>query len=68
MTRHDDRSATTDPAAAPSEIAIAVDRLVTNGLKALAGYHDQWSSVVNGDAGRKCAAANLDQYGVRPRA
>ncbi|MFI6620257.1 hypothetical protein [Streptomyces sp. NPDC050528] len=38
MTRHDDRTATALPAEAPSSTAIAVDRLVTNGLKALADY------------------------------
>lgn len=38
MTRHDGPGATAGPAATPSDIAIAVDRLVTNGLKALADY------------------------------
>ncbi|PWI12909.1 bifunctional acetaldehyde-CoA/alcohol dehydrogenase [Streptomyces sp. Act143] len=46
MTRHDDRTATAAPteapsealAEAPSDIDVAVDRLVTNGLKALADY------------------------------
>ncbi|MDX5567405.1 bifunctional acetaldehyde-CoA/alcohol dehydrogenase [Streptomyces sp. ID05-04B] len=61
MTRHDDRSATTDSAAAPSDIAIAVDRLVTNGLKALADYEaldqEQVDHIV-----KKASVAALDQH------
>ena len=44
MTRHDDRTATAAPADAPSDTAVAVDRLVTNGLKALADYEQSPSS------------------------
>ncbi|MCX4993113.1 bifunctional acetaldehyde-CoA/alcohol dehydrogenase [Streptomyces sp. NBC_00568] len=61
MTRHDDRSATTDPAAAPSEIAIAVDRLVTNGLKALADYEALDQEHVDHIV-KKASVAALDQH------
>ncbi|MER7181352.1 bifunctional acetaldehyde-CoA/alcohol dehydrogenase [Streptomyces hyaluromycini] len=61
MTRHDDRSATAEPADAPSDIAIAVDRLVTNGLKALADYEgldqEQVDHIV-----KKASVAALDQH------
>ncbi|MFE2064326.1 bifunctional acetaldehyde-CoA/alcohol dehydrogenase [Streptomyces sp. NPDC059467] len=61
MTRHDDRSATTEPAEAPSDIAVAVDRLVTNGLKALADYEgldqEQVDHIV-----KKASVAALDQH------
>ncbi|MEW2048057.1 bifunctional acetaldehyde-CoA/alcohol dehydrogenase [Streptomyces sp. NPDC005476] len=61
MTRHDEPGATTGPAAAPSDIAIAVDRLVTNGLKALADYEaldqEQVDHIV-----KKASVAALDQH------
>ncbi|WP_405776706.1 bifunctional acetaldehyde-CoA/alcohol dehydrogenase [Streptomyces sp. NBC_01538] len=61
MTRHDEPGATTGPAAAPSDLAIAVDRLVTNGLKALADYEaldqDQVDHIV-----KKASVAALDQH------
>ncbi|MGW2717671.1 bifunctional acetaldehyde-CoA/alcohol dehydrogenase [Streptomyces sp. NPDC001492] len=63
MTRHDDRPRTeaTDPAGAPSDTAIAVDRLVTNGLKALADYEaldqEQVDHIV-----KKASVAALDQH------
>ncbi len=61
MTRHDDRTATAAPAEAPSDTAIAVDRLVTNGLKALADYEaldqEQVEHIV-----RKASVAALDQH------
>ncbi|MFD4510318.1 bifunctional acetaldehyde-CoA/alcohol dehydrogenase [Streptomyces sp. NPDC058457] len=61
MNRHDDRSATTEPADAPSDIAVAVDRLVTNGLKALADYEgldqEQVDHIV-----KKASVAALDQH------
>ncbi|MEW2120768.1 bifunctional acetaldehyde-CoA/alcohol dehydrogenase [Streptomyces sp. NPDC005474] len=61
MTRHDETGATTGPGAAPSDIAIAVDRLVTNGLKALADYEaldqDQVDHIV-----KKASVAALDQH------
>ena len=61
MTRHDDRTATTDPAGAPSDIAVTVDRLVTNGLKALADYdaldQERIDHIV-----KKASVAALDQH------
>ncbi|MGW1620633.1 bifunctional acetaldehyde-CoA/alcohol dehydrogenase [Streptomyces sp. NPDC002172] len=61
MTRHADRSATAEPADAPSDIAVAVDRLVTNGLKALADYEgldqEQVDHIV-----KKASVAALDQH------
>ncbi|MEU2287728.1 bifunctional acetaldehyde-CoA/alcohol dehydrogenase [Streptomyces sp. NPDC013178] len=61
MTRHDDRTAIAAPAEAPSDIAVAVDRLVTNGLKALADYEEldqeQVDHIVN-----KASVAALDQH------
>ncbi|WP_330347121.1 bifunctional acetaldehyde-CoA/alcohol dehydrogenase [Streptomyces sp. NBC_00582] len=61
MTRHDDRTATTDPAGAPSDIAVAVDRLVANGLKALTDYEtldqEQVDHIV-----KKASVAALDQH------
>ncbi|RZU23742.1 bifunctional acetaldehyde-CoA/alcohol dehydrogenase [Streptomyces sp. BK239] len=61
MTRHDDRTANAAPAEAPSDIAVAVDRLVTNGLKALADYEEldqeQVDHIVN-----KASVAALDQH------
>ncbi|MEU1479405.1 bifunctional acetaldehyde-CoA/alcohol dehydrogenase [Streptomyces sp. NPDC005760] len=61
MTRHADRTATAAPAEAPSDIAIAVDRLVGDGLKALADYEaldqDQVDHIV-----KKASVAALDQH------
>jgi acetaldehyde dehydrogenase/alcohol dehydrogenase len=61
MTRHNDRSATTAPAEAPSDTVIAVDRLVTDGLKALADYEaldqEQVDHIV-----KKASVAALDQH------
>ncbi|WP_151478289.1 bifunctional acetaldehyde-CoA/alcohol dehydrogenase [Streptomyces albicerus] len=67
MTRHDDnrpRTASVDTASvdgAPSDIAIAVDRLVTDGLKALADYEsldqEQIDHIV-----KKASVAALDQH------
>jgi acetaldehyde dehydrogenase/alcohol dehydrogenase len=61
MTRHDDRTATAVPTEAPSSTAIAVDRLVTNGLKALADYEgldqEQVDHIV-----KKASVAALDQH------
>ncbi|MFI7413475.1 bifunctional acetaldehyde-CoA/alcohol dehydrogenase [Streptomyces sp. NPDC049627] len=60
MTR-DARTSTTDPIPAPTEITIAVDRLVTNGLKALADYEaldqEQVDHIV-----KKASVAALDQH------
>ncbi|MEW1775446.1 bifunctional acetaldehyde-CoA/alcohol dehydrogenase [Streptomyces sp. NPDC086777] len=61
MTRHDDRSATTEPAEAPSDSAIAVDRLVANGLKALADYEELDQEQVDHIV-RKASVAALDQH------
>jgi len=61
MTRQDDRTRTAAPAGAPSDIAIAVDQLVTNGLKALADYdaltQEQVDHIV-----KKASVAALDQH------
>ncbi|MFD7406823.1 bifunctional acetaldehyde-CoA/alcohol dehydrogenase [Streptomyces sp. NPDC059866] len=61
MTRHDDRTGIAAPAEAPSDIAVAVDRLVTNGLKALADYEaldqEQVDHIVN-----KASVAALDRH------
>ena len=61
MTRHDDRSATTGLTGAPSDIAIAVDRLVTNGLKALADYEELDQEQVDHIV-KKASVAALDQH------
>ncbi|WP_181807154.1 bifunctional acetaldehyde-CoA/alcohol dehydrogenase [Streptomyces shenzhenensis] len=61
MTRHDDRSASTGPTGAPSDIAIAVDRLVTNGLKALADYEELDQEQVDHIV-KKASVAALDQH------
>lgn len=61
MTRHDDRTVTAPPTEAPSDTAVAVDRLVTNGLKALADYEtldqEQVDHIV-----KKASVAALDQH------
>lgn len=61
MTRHDDRTATRATAEAPSDTVIAVDQLVTNGLKALADYEaleqEQVDHIV-----KKASVAALDQH------
>ncbi|MDX3803363.1 bifunctional acetaldehyde-CoA/alcohol dehydrogenase [Streptomyces sp. AK04-3B] len=61
MTRHDEPGAAAGLAAAPSDIAIAVDQLVANGLKALADYEaldqEQVDHIV-----KKASVAALDQH------
>ncbi|MFJ4205679.1 bifunctional acetaldehyde-CoA/alcohol dehydrogenase [Streptomyces sviceus] len=61
MTRQDDRITTAAPTEAPSDIAVAVDRLVTNGLKALADYEtldqEQVDHIV-----KKASVAALDRH------
>nr|WP_234357152.1 hypothetical protein [Streptomyces sp. NBRC 110028] len=61
MSRQDAGTDATVTADAPSEIAIAVDRLVTNGLKALADYdaltQEQVDHIV-----KKASVAALDQH------
>ncbi|MGW2745517.1 bifunctional acetaldehyde-CoA/alcohol dehydrogenase [Streptomyces sp. NPDC001450] len=61
MTRHEAGIQATAAADAPSDITIAVDRLVTNGLKALADYdaltQDQVDHIV-----KKASVAALDQH------
>ncbi|WP_326574920.1 bifunctional acetaldehyde-CoA/alcohol dehydrogenase [Streptomyces sp. NBC_00487] len=61
MTSQDARTRAAAPGGEPSETAIAVDRLVTNGLKALADYEDltqeQVDHIVN-----KASVAALDQH------
>ncbi|WP_306191506.1 MULTISPECIES: bifunctional acetaldehyde-CoA/alcohol dehydrogenase [unclassified Streptomyces] len=61
MTRHDDRTETAVPAGAPSDTAIAVDRLVTNGLKALADYEALTQEQVDHIV-KKASVAALDQH------
>ncbi|MFF5497785.1 bifunctional acetaldehyde-CoA/alcohol dehydrogenase [Streptomyces aquilus] len=61
MTRHDDQPRTIGDDGTPSDIAVTVDRLVTNGLKALADYEDftqeQIDHIVN-----KASVAALDRH------
>ncbi|MGW2643251.1 bifunctional acetaldehyde-CoA/alcohol dehydrogenase, partial [Streptomyces sp. NPDC001348] len=61
MTRHEAQIEATAAADAPSDIAVAVDRLVTNGLKALADYdaltQEQVDHIV-----KKASVAALDQH------
>lgn len=61
MTRHDAPRTSATRAAAPSDIAVAVDRLVTNALKALADYEtldqEQVDHIV-----KKASVAALDQH------
>ncbi|MFF9896212.1 bifunctional acetaldehyde-CoA/alcohol dehydrogenase [Streptomyces longispororuber] len=73
MTRHDDRPSTAAPAKAPTEapskapteapsdIAVAVDQLVTNGLKALADYETLTQEQVDHIV-KKASVAALDQH------
>ncbi|MCX2928428.1 bifunctional acetaldehyde-CoA/alcohol dehydrogenase [Streptomyces sp. NEAU-W12] len=61
MTRQDSRTAATTGTEAPSDTAVAVDRLVTAGLKALADYEcltqEQVDHIV-----KKASVAALDQH------
>ncbi|WP_028800523.1 bifunctional acetaldehyde-CoA/alcohol dehydrogenase [Streptomyces sp. 142MFCol3.1] len=61
MTRHDAGTEATSATGAPSDIAIAVDQLVTNGLKALADYdaltQEQVDHIV-----KKASVAALDHH------
>ncbi|MEU0159664.1 bifunctional acetaldehyde-CoA/alcohol dehydrogenase [Streptomyces sp. NPDC006261] len=61
MTRQDVRTEARVSTGAPSDTAVAVDRLVTDGLKALAGYdaltQEQVDHIV-----RKASVAALDQH------
>ncbi|WP_329320562.1 bifunctional acetaldehyde-CoA/alcohol dehydrogenase [Streptomyces sp. NBC_01262] len=61
MTRHDAGTKSSAPAGVPSESAIAVDQLVTNGLKALADYEaltqEQIDHIV-----KKASVAALDRH------
>jgi acetaldehyde dehydrogenase/alcohol dehydrogenase len=61
MTRHDDRTRTAATPDAPSDTAIAVDRLVTHGLKALADYEDLTQEQVDHIV-KKASVAALDQH------
>ncbi|ANS70129.1 alcohol dehydrogenase, class IV [Streptomyces lincolnensis] len=61
MTRHDDRTATAGRAEAPSDTAVTVDRLVTNGLKALADYEQLDQEQVDHIV-KKASVAALDQH------
>ncbi|MFE1311863.1 bifunctional acetaldehyde-CoA/alcohol dehydrogenase [Streptomyces sp. NPDC058755] len=61
MSRHDAGTEAATSAGAPSDIAVAVDRLVTNGLKALADYdaltQEQVDHIV-----KKASVAALDHH------
>lgn len=61
MTRHKTESDATAPTGGPSDVAIVVDQLVTNGLKALADYEtvdqEQVDHIV-----KKASVAALDQH------
>ncbi|QOV33294.1 bifunctional acetaldehyde-CoA/alcohol dehydrogenase [Streptomyces ferrugineus] len=61
MTGQDDRNRTPTPDSGPSETAVAVDRLVANGLKALTDYEtldqEQVDHIV-----KKASVAALDQH------
>ncbi len=61
MTRQDARTSPAAPGGEPSETVIAVDRLVTNGLKALADYEDLTQEQVDHIV-RKASVAALDQH------
>ncbi|GGK95761.1 bifunctional acetaldehyde-CoA/alcohol dehydrogenase [Streptomyces flaveus] len=61
MTRQDARTRAAAPDGAPSETAIAVDRLVTNGLKALADYEALTQEQVDHIV-KKASVAALDQH------
>ncbi|MCX4585772.1 bifunctional acetaldehyde-CoA/alcohol dehydrogenase [Streptomyces sp. NBC_01481] len=61
MTRQDDRIPTAAPGSAPSDIAIAVDQLVTHGLKALADYEDLTQEQVDHIV-KKASVAALDRH------
>ncbi|MEH0548014.1 bifunctional acetaldehyde-CoA/alcohol dehydrogenase [Streptomyces sp. B21-105] len=61
MTRQDARTRAAAPGGEPSETAIAVDRLVTNGLKALADYEELTQEQVDHIV-KKASVAALDQH------
>ncbi|MGV9560416.1 bifunctional acetaldehyde-CoA/alcohol dehydrogenase [Streptomyces sp. NPDC003401] len=61
MTRHDSRTRATVGTEAPSDTAVAVDRLVTAGLKALADYESLTQEQVDHIV-KKASVAALDQH------
>ncbi|MFF8633575.1 bifunctional acetaldehyde-CoA/alcohol dehydrogenase [Streptomyces pilosus] len=61
MTRQDAPNRPAAPGGEPSETVIAVDRLVTNGLKALAEYEDLTQEQVDHIV-KKASVAALDQH------
>ncbi|WP_326719041.1 MULTISPECIES: bifunctional acetaldehyde-CoA/alcohol dehydrogenase [unclassified Streptomyces] len=61
MTGQDDHNRTITPGSGPSETAIAVDRLVANGLKALADYESLTQEQVDHIV-KKASVAALDQH------
>ncbi|WP_432117621.1 bifunctional acetaldehyde-CoA/alcohol dehydrogenase [Streptomyces sp. bgisy032] len=61
MTRQDSRTAATLATEAPSDTAVAVDRLVTAGLKALADYESLTQEQVDHIV-KKASVAALDQH------
>ncbi|MFF7452282.1 MULTISPECIES: bifunctional acetaldehyde-CoA/alcohol dehydrogenase [unclassified Streptomyces] len=61
MTRQDARTRAATPDGAPSETTVAVDRLVTNGLKALSDYEALTQEQVDHIV-KKASVAALDQH------
>ncbi|WP_369241807.1 bifunctional acetaldehyde-CoA/alcohol dehydrogenase [Streptomyces sp. R21] len=61
MTRHDARTRSAAQEGAPSDTAIAVDRLVAGGLKALADYEDLTQERIDHIV-KKASVAALDQH------
>ncbi|WP_128381342.1 bifunctional acetaldehyde-CoA/alcohol dehydrogenase [Streptomyces cavernae] len=61
MTRQDARTHPATPGGEPSETAITVDRLVTNGLKALADYEELTQEQVDHIV-KKASVAALDRH------
>jgi acetaldehyde dehydrogenase / alcohol dehydrogenase len=61
MARQDARNRAATPDGAPSETAVAVDRLVTNGLKALSDYEALTQEQVDHIV-KKASVAALDQH------
>ncbi|MFC9291079.1 bifunctional acetaldehyde-CoA/alcohol dehydrogenase, partial [Streptomyces sp. NPDC057052] len=61
MTRHESRTRTTVGTEAPSDTMVAVDRLVTAGLKALADYESLTQEQVDHIV-KKASVAALDQH------
>ncbi|MFJ9137815.1 bifunctional acetaldehyde-CoA/alcohol dehydrogenase [Streptomyces sp. NPDC102256] len=61
MIHHDDRIMTTGPSAEPTDVDIAVDQLVANGLKALADFEELDQERIDHIV-KKASVAALDQH------